>query len=1127
MLKADSISRRPVLAGGAAAAVLLFAGPGAGAADAVTSTPQVPKVRQHVKPTSARVVRFAAPADHALVRSSTVPVRVKAGPQVIGVKVYAGTKDVSRRFARHGGAFTARLPRSLFKPGTNRLLVQAKTRGDKAGGAAHISIVIPRSTPGQVNLATGAHAASVLGANPAADPGYLPSTPGQIPVAIHSKTATYARLTVNRHRVSDLRARRPLQDHHWLVSAGDGLRVGDNRFVVESWDKQGRHTIKRWTVERDGSRPLAEAGPRERVVEPKAWTTLDGSKTRATRKAAKLTYAWRVVKAPKGAKPQLRNATAAKPRFQPDKPGVYQIALRATQAKPGVAAAAADQASEDVTTIDAVPTLGAQGLYVDTGLIGGVGASGIFNTMWIEGDGYSFDNDNVDSATDTFVQLDETTLAVIHAGTSDQVKPAPGTITIGAWDNRTVPYSSDQYGSMIWIGTTQVAANTTPTSPGANVGNPTSNLHGWIQPATVANTDDATWIDSDMLQVKTRLPTDTPTTNTIEINDQQFHMQLPAGAQGGYQLLELDNSGAWKWDQKYPITGNAGTDATTLNNLASDISNATKNTTFLLQGFGNLPAIGSDTNLGNVLQNIGGRADVVDRFNGKTDSTGGVYALIAGPSPTAKNTWSNYAAEEASFERTGTTGTLSALLIRDAAANNYIPFTADSAAPDPIGTSRNSFLPTVYSTPVDWTNWIRNDDGSLGKPTDPQAAAYSDLVSQVQSHHWVPATKLCPAAPDAIRGYYCDTDPDALGVLLNRISNQLKFNPTTAGSRYAESDWDTAQFSIEDELGDVSNIRSAIADYQGLFGTASIDGVVNAPAIGDAIKAAINKSTTTATTADMNNILSAFTDMASVIPEIGPEMTWISGWFGLNSSLEPGSTADDVLGPVQVTQDTAAATLVAAFQDASTRLSHYGDILVSDPTKLQSSANFLLDNDPQTTDSNSAFVHAAEYATQQWLWGTELASTYSVWVVPRVFGYSPECASSDGYSVGYPWEELQPSGAWISGIGVGGGHDDWHWLLGYDGDTTNPSDSTSFEVKNGHAFNDISLPGSITNALFGRPISSTTEPSVTANAGALMPIFALDYLGFKWPPEMAQSHWELNPNTSGCEPHAGIPSTLP
>jgi hypothetical protein len=58
-----------------------------------------------------------------------------------------------------------------------------------------------------------------------------------------------------------------------------------------------------------------------------------------------------------------------------------------------------------------------------------------------------------------------------------------------------------------------------------------------------------------------------------------------------------------------------------------------------------------------VIQSIGGRADVVDRFNGKTDSTGGVYALIAGPSNTAANSWSpGWKASEASYERTQTNG---------------------------------------------------------------------------------------------------------------------------------------------------------------------------------------------------------------------------------------------------------------------------------------------------------------------------------------------------------------------------------------------------------------------------------------------------------------------------------------
>jgi hypothetical protein len=175
------------------------------------------------KTSSSRVVRFAAPADHALVESGVVPVSIAAGPQVSGVKVYAGTKDISARFTRHGSTFTGQIPRSLLKTGTNTLLVQAKD-----GGAARISIVVAGSTSAAMRMATGAHAASV-GDTP--DLGYLPSDPGQIPVAIHTKAATYAKLTVNGHTVSDLRASRPLKDHHWLVSLSDGLRLDTNRLI--------------------------------------------------------------------------------------------------------------------------------------------------------------------------------------------------------------------------------------------------------------------------------------------------------------------------------------------------------------------------------------------------------------------------------------------------------------------------------------------------------------------------------------------------------------------------------------------------------------------------------------------------------------------------------------------------------------------------------------------------------------------------------------------------------------------------------------------------------------------------------------------------------------------------------
>jgi hypothetical protein len=866
------------------------------------------------------------------------------------------------------------------------------------------------------------------------------------------------------------------------------------------------------------------------VVKPGAWTTLDGSGSRATQKGAKLGYAWRVVKAPQGAKPVLRNATAAKPRFKPDKPGVYQLALRATQAKPGdAAAAAADTASEDVTTVDSVPAIGASGLYVDTGLYGAVTKTqGPFSSLWIEGQSFQTGADVAHP--NTFVQLDETTLAITASGPYGQIVPKAGTITIGAWGN--VPYSFGSSGSAVWIGTTQVALNSDNDAFDDDYGNASTNLHGWIQPASGTGTDDATWVDSDMLQVKTRLPSDTATTNTMEINGTSWPKTLPAGAQGGYQVVFLDHDGGINWNQLYPIMGN-GDDAATYDRIVTDIGNAPSNITILVQGFGTLPAIDASTALANKIQAIGGRTDVVDRFNQTSDPTGGVYALISGPSPTAKNHWSRYAAAEASHERTGGSGSLSALLVRDATANDYIPMTSDSAAPDPAGSSRYGILPVAYAAPSSWTNWI-HDNGTLRAPTTAETTAYAELLREVQSNDWVPRTQLCPDAPDAIRGYYCTTDATKLQTLMDHISG-LAFDVSAANGQYTQADWKTVQNSIEDELGDVSNIRAAITDYQRLFGTASLDGVVNATAIGTKIKSAINKNTNVDTYASLDNLLGALTDMASVIPEIGAPMTFMSGAFSLMAGQEPDTNAQDVLADVQVTQDTAATSLVAAFQNASVQLSRYGDLLVADPAKLSRGADYMMNEDPETTNANSAFVLGAEYATQQWLWGTELSTAYSEWVVPQYFGWSPTCSVDD--NSGDPWMNVQnnPAAQWITGIGSDFPSVTSHWLLGYDSAASDPSKTLSFAIptRNGTSpvLADGTIPSTITDPLFGSPVSPTTAPSATANAGAIMPYFALDYLHFKTPPLIPntdESDWGPVPRKANtCEPHAGIIHTGP
>jgi len=134
------------------------------------------------------------------------------------------------------------------------------------------------------------------------------------------------------------------------------------------------------------------------------------------------------------------------------------------------------------------------------------------------------------------VQLDEQTLAVVASGTHADVAPADGVITIGVWQGTTVPYTSDQYGSRVWIGTNRVALNSTSAAPNADAGNWNSSCTAGFQPAT-GSSDKATWVDSDMLTLDTHAAGSSATSNTIDVGGAPYTSALPGGAKGGLQLL--------------------------------------------------------------------------------------------------------------------------------------------------------------------------------------------------------------------------------------------------------------------------------------------------------------------------------------------------------------------------------------------------------------------------------------------------------------------------------------------------------------------------------------------------------------------------------------------------------------
>ena len=750
-------------AGAAAALVGLSLGCGITASAAVAA----PKPTAG-GPSGAKIV---APSAGALVTGDSVPVRIAVGRKVTAVKVFAGSKDVSTRFVRQGDRYVARLPRTVLKGGTNALVVQARTGKTAAGGADRSTVILSRRTAGEaMRVSSGEPAAAMLSKTG----GYTPTT-GAVPVVIRTGRPMFARLTVNGRRVQGLRDRISMQEHSWLLSRRDGLRPGRNAITVEAYDAGGRYAVKRFTVTRDTSLPQVDAGRAEHVTRPGAWVRLDGAQSRARK--GRISYAWRVVQAPAGAKPRLRGANSAKPAFKPDRPGMYKLALRATAQRKGVARAAAAGAgpsAEDAVTIAVAPAVTRQGVYLSTALQNPDDPRD-FDTLVYGGQMYTSADPK---AVDIALQLDAATLAPVASGTAAMITPKDGYVTIYDWLGTTIPGATDKRGSRIYIGTDLVANNTS----NQWATDALSDLHGWLQPAS-PQTGVAKWIPSDYLQVQTRGAHEPATQNTMTINGSPTTVTLPAGAIGGFQAAVLDGRGALIWaPDAYAMTGDATHDSAVEKQLASDLHDwaAKQNVTVLLQGFGSLPSGNGD--LGAEVAALGGRAETVI-LSHTADAHGGVYALIAAPKTAGSDT-AEWDAAEASSDRLGG-GALSALLTRDPRANHYIVLQSDQSVPD---AGRYRFIPQLWAAPTSFANTIRDAGTHQLRPaTAGEQAAVAAIAGYAASNQWTVQAPTDPAASDrAARGRPTRSAPPTAAL----PPPTCRPSPTTSvASRTRRPDW--------------------------------------------------------------------------------------------------------------------------------------------------------------------------------------------------------------------------------------------------------------------------------------------------------------------------------------------------
>jgi hypothetical protein len=148
------------------------------------------------------------------------------------------------------------------------------------------------------------------------------------------------------------------------LAAHHGLRFGRNRLRILAFDRTGRFQRISRTFRIAGDRPLVSAG-RDRHAPRGRELRLDGSATRASRRASAVDLRWEIVAAPDGARPRFTRARTAHPRLVTDAPGHYTIRLHASDRAYAARAAQAPVVNDTVVVV-ARPDAPPRGVPIET-----------------------------------------------------------------------------------------------------------------------------------------------------------------------------------------------------------------------------------------------------------------------------------------------------------------------------------------------------------------------------------------------------------------------------------------------------------------------------------------------------------------------------------------------------------------------------------------------------------------------------------------------------------------------------------------------------------------------------------------------------------------------------------------
>jgi hypothetical protein len=436
----------------AALAAATVAAPAAAAAPG-SPTPATPVASASAAPrVETRLATILSPRADATVRGGAATVTVRLRGDAAAFTATLNGRAIGGRFARRDGGRVriARLPLGAatgLRPGLNLLKVRTRSRA----GASDLDAV-------RFALAR-RHAPLLRLSAPRSSTG---ATRVRLRVA-HPGTIVTARLN---GRPIDPPAQRG-RSRVLVLAADEGLRYGANALRLSAVDRErGRHDVERRTIRIARSAPIPGAGRDRRVTADRA-VVLDGSRSRAARSPKRLRFRWRFLRRPRGSQATLRDATARRPRFTPDRPGRYRLRLTVSERLParaptrrgapargaaleGTATTSATGplvSASDTTIADVVPHPPAIGLPVDT-----IAESPDGESMGIEVGDFFYAAPNQRGAALQLLVLDRATLELRanSSFTADDGGTASLKAAVGALDSSVLAIvSTPRYGSLI------------------------------------------------------------------------------------------------------------------------------------------------------------------------------------------------------------------------------------------------------------------------------------------------------------------------------------------------------------------------------------------------------------------------------------------------------------------------------------------------------------------------------------------------------------------------------------------------------------------------------------------------------------------------------------------------------